>query len=63
MDRTKKPVTMCVCTDTLFEEIALWRPECLEEIEERWGCGRYCGTCAPYLARMLETGEVDFDVI
>lgn len=30
----------------------------LEELMAATACGSRCGTCKPYIARMLETGEV-----
>lgn len=60
------PINRCVCCNRPFSSL-------LEEARERkWdfaqlvqhsGCGRQCGGCAPYLKRMLETGETSFEEI
>lgn len=29
----------------------------------RWGCGITCKICVPYLLRMFETGETEFEIL
>jgi NAD(P)H-nitrite reductase large subunit len=58
-----KPVTFCVCHQTSFAELKDAKVASLEEIASRFGCGTGCGSCRPYLVRLLETGETEFDVI
>ena len=63
----RKPVVMCVCYRILFAEVKQlaeinsWSS--IEQITQGAGCGSGCGACRPYLVQMLETGEVEFDII
>jgi bacterioferritin-associated ferredoxin len=61
--KSGKPVTRCVCFDKTFAELKEAGVETLEEIQERFGCSTKCGLCRPYLLKMLETGETEFDVM
>ena len=59
-------IDRCVCHDLRFAEVKAQlggRPTTLDAIARRFGCGASCGTCRPYLARMLRTGETVFDEI
>ncbi len=58
-------VDRCVCFDVSFARLRAYADEhrCgLEELTARFGCGRGCGLCVPYLKRMLETGQTAFDL-
>lgn len=35
----------------------------LEQIKEKFGCTTRCGMCQPYLEKLLETGETEFEVL
>ncbi|HRF60030.1 MAG TPA: (2Fe-2S)-binding protein [Fimbriimonadaceae bacterium] len=59
----EKPVTFCVCHKTSFADLKAAKVTSLEDIANRFGCGTGCGSCKPYLVRLLETGETEFDVI
>ena len=59
-------IDRCVCFDLTFSEVQAQlggRPTSLDAIARRFGCGTSCGTCRPYLARMLRTGETVFHEI
>lgn len=47
----------------MFAELLAAGVKSLQEIADRFGCGTGCGLCRPYLARMLATGETEFDVL
>jgi len=56
-------VDRCICKDIRFSELKdLAAKEQISEavLRERTGCGAECGTCRPYIRRMLATGEVHF---
>lgn len=57
-----KPVTRCVCREVTFAELKQAGVASMREIAERFGCGTACGHCKPYLARLLATGETEFEV-
>ena len=70
MTRTDPTASMrvdrCVCFDVTFRTLKA----CVEEtgcgqegLTVRFGCGRACGLCLPYIRRMLETGETSFALI
>jgi NAD(P)H-nitrite reductase large subunit len=63
MDIQSKPVRRCVCFSTTFEELLEADVRSIDEIQERFRCGTKCGTCVPYLKKMLDTGETAFAVI
>ncbi|MHC5024745.1 MAG: (2Fe-2S)-binding protein [Planctomycetota bacterium] len=53
-------VTRCVCFDVSFETLKV----CAEReawgiagLEARFGCGRGCRLCVPYIRAMLRTGR------
>jgi bacterioferritin-associated ferredoxin len=60
-------VTMCLCYGHTFEEVKEAVKEhgwtTVAEIGKEMGCGTGCGLCRPYLARMLETGETEFEAM
>jgi len=45
-----------------FEELADAGVASLEEASEKFGCGTKCGTCRPYITKMLLTGETAFSI-
>jgi bacterioferritin-associated ferredoxin len=58
-----RPVRMCVCFNCLFSQLKDAGVSSVEEAGERFGCGTNCGFCRPYIAQMIMTGEVAFEVI
>jgi len=58
-----RPVKMCVCHGVTFKEVVAAQLKDLDQIKNEFGCGTSCGTCLPYLKRMLETGETEFEVM
>ena len=59
-------VDRCVCFDVTFGELDAYARETscdLDGLSARFGCGRGCGLCIPYIRRMLETGETSFELI
>lgn len=58
-----RPVTKCVCKCVSFAELKIAGIASLEEAAERFGCGQGCGSCKPYIAEMLETGDTAFPVL
>lgn len=56
-----RPVRRCVCAAVSFAEMKLSGAKTLDEINHRFDAGINCGLCVPYIQRMLETGEVEFD--
>jgi bacterioferritin-associated ferredoxin len=67
MPHREKPVRACICYPCSFALLKMraesegWTT--LEDIAHATQCGTGCGTCRPYLQKMLETGETAFDVI
>jgi bacterioferritin-associated ferredoxin len=57
------PVRRCVCFDVSFAALLEAGVGSLEEAAERFGCGTQCGTCRPYIAEMIRTGETAFAVL
>ncbi len=56
-------VDRCVCFSVTFRTLRDYAQQhrCgLDELQARFGCGRGCGLCIPYIRRMLETGETSF---
>ncbi len=66
-DPEEKPVRGCMCYPRSFVELKIlakkqhWQT--VAEITAAVGCGSGCGLCRPYLRKMLETGETEFDII
>ena len=59
-------VRRCVCSDVTFEQLkglAATVGHDFEAIERHTGAGRSCGTCVPYILRMLETGETNLPIL
>jgi bacterioferritin-associated ferredoxin len=46
-----------------FAELQAAGVRSVEEAAARFGAGTRCGSCRPYIARMIETGEVAFPVL
>ena len=67
MPHRKKPVRACMCYPHTFAELKHlaqkngW--ETVGDIAAAVGCGSGCGLCRPYLHKMLETGEIAFDIL
>lgn len=63
---TPMHVDRCVCFDVGFATLKAYARahRCgLEGLTARFGCGRGCGLCVPYIRRMLETGETSIRLI
>ncbi|MEO8209025.1 MAG: (2Fe-2S)-binding protein [bacterium] len=60
-------ITKCICYDTTFSEMKNIMEEnnlkTLEELREIKIVAANCKLCVPYINRMIETGETEFDVI
>ena len=54
------PIRRCVCFDTTFAELQLAEITSVEEASERFGCGTNCGTCVPYIQKMIDSGRTAF---
>ena len=54
-------VVRCVCAEVSFATVKESGASTMEEAEAWFGCGLSCGLCRPYLERMLETGETEFE--
>jgi len=67
MLRYGKPVRSCICYPHTFaqlkEEAAQKGWTSVREITEAEACGSGCGMCMPYLQKMIDTGEVAFEVM
>ena len=60
-----RPVVKCVCFDVTFtamKEYARSHQCGVEGLTERFGCGRSCALCLPYIRLMLRTGRTRFAV-
>ena len=59
-------VNRCVCMNVTFEELRAWADargvRDIEPLRERFGCGRGCSLCVPYIRAMLTTGRASFAV-
>ena len=56
-------VDRCVCFDVRFERLRAYataRDADIDALQERFGCGRGCGLCVPFIRRMLKTGQTSF---
>ena len=56
-------IDRCVCFEVTFEQLKRCADDeglALDELQQRFGCGRGCGLCLPYIRRMLETGQTCF---
>jgi NAD(P)H-nitrite reductase large subunit len=63
MAQDPKPVRQCVCFEKTFQELKEAGVLTLSEVIERFGCTTGCGLCKPYILRMLETGETEFEIL
>lgn len=54
-------ITHCVCFGESFVELKKFNT--LEAIQKETGCGTSCKLCVPYIKKMLETGETEFDIL
>jgi bacterioferritin-associated ferredoxin len=65
---SESPVDRCVCFNVTFSEMWLHlahgpgvsRHAALEALRQRFGCGRGCALCVPYIRAMLDTGRTAF---
>jgi len=58
-------VDRCVCFDVTFERLhrhAVAHHLDFDELQRRFGCGRGCGLCVPFIRLMLSTGRTQFDL-
>jgi bacterioferritin-associated ferredoxin len=56
-------IDRCVCFNVTFAELKLYAQDhqCgLDELKQRFGCGRGCAMCVPYIRVTLQTGQVEF---
>lgn len=63
MCRDDRPVRRCVCFNVTFATLKAEGVDSLEEAARRFGCGTKCGTCRPYIAEMIRTGETAFPIL
>ncbi len=59
-------VDRCVCFDVSLGELKAYADQTgcgLDGLTARFGCGRGCAMCVPYIQRMLETGRTSFDLL
>ena len=54
-------IERCVCHKVEFSTVKRWlaaHPDAqFPQIQQEFKCGTGCGLCAPYLRRMMRTGE------
>ena len=54
-------IERCVCHKVEFSTVKRWLAEHPDaqfaQIKQEFKCGTGCGLCAPYLRRMMRTGE------
>lgn len=56
-------VDRCVCFNVTFDELKTYADQhrCgLSDLRDRFGCGRGCAMCIPYIRAMLTTGQTTF---
>lgn len=63
MLRDPLPVKMCVCSGITFEKMKAMGITSFEELKEKFGVSDGCGSCEPYVRRMLRTGETAFPIL
>lgn len=60
-------IERCVCHKVTFVEIRDWcrgHPRAgFDDVQREFRCGTGCGLCAPYVRRMMRTGQVVFTQI
>ncbi|MBS1518711.1 MAG: (2Fe-2S)-binding protein [Bacteroidetes bacterium] len=66
-EKENYPVTMCVCTGISFAEMKEKMNsegiETIDELCEISGVASNCRSCLPYIEKMMETGEIKFQII
>ena len=56
-------IDRCVCFDAKFSTLKAYSDDHsanLDALRARFGCGRGCALCLPYINAMLKTGQVEF---
>ena len=59
-------VDHCVCFDVTFYVLKAYADETgcdLDGLTARFGCGRGCALCIPYIRKMLQTGRTSFELL
>jgi bacterioferritin-associated ferredoxin len=63
---TDGQVDRCVCMNVTFAQMKAHIERSgereLDDLRKRFGCGRGCALCVPYLRAMLATGRTSFAV-
>ncbi len=62
MSDDPRPIKRCVCFNKTFKDLKDSGLETVEQIASEYGCTTGCGLCREYIRRMLETGEVEFEI-
>ena len=57
------PVRKCVCADMTFAQMQATGIRTIPEMQRKLGVCMGCRTCEPYIQKMIETGNVAFEVI
>jgi bacterioferritin-associated ferredoxin len=58
------PIDRCVCFNVPFstlKEYAIQHSCGLKGLRAKFGCGRGCALCVPYIRAMLRSGRTSFD--
>lgn len=58
------PVDRCVCFNvpfTVLKEYAIEHSCGMDGLRDKFGCGRGCALCVPYIQAMLRSGRTSFD--
>jgi bacterioferritin-associated ferredoxin len=63
MEDVNKPVKMCICGNIPFAVLKELGVTSLDDAAERFGAGANCGLCRPYIEKMIQTGETEFEII
>jgi bacterioferritin-associated ferredoxin len=56
-------IDRCVCFNVTFSEMSAFVQQSrggFDELQKRYGCGRGCAMCVPYIQEMLRTGQTEF---
>lgn len=60
-------VNRCVCFNVSFEKLKeiVEKYDCstVEELQEHIDFGLGCGMCCPYVEKMLNTGQIEFNLL
>lgn len=63
----KYNILKCICYDTTFEQMKKIMKEkninSIEELKEIKLVASNCKLCLPYIKKMIETGQTEFDII